>query len=44
VWQLLDDYLESYFGGSASAPTNAPETTPGEEEILADEPEEEYPF
>ena len=44
VWQLLDDYLESYFGGSASAPTNAPATTPGEEEILAEEPEEDFPF
>lgn len=45
VWQLLEDYLEAYFGTATPPPATDTPLTQGEEELLAEESDDEdFPF
>jgi hypothetical protein len=44
VWQLLEDYLEAYFGTAPTTPATDKPLTQGEEELLAESDDEDFPF
>jgi hypothetical protein len=44
VWQLLEDYLEAYFGTAPATPVTDKPLTQGEEELLAESDDEDFPF